>query len=423
MRTITSFQHQIMIGDGDMKLRILALTGVLILLGACSGDSEPTVADGATAAPDQAVASEVGVTADEIILGSHTDLSGSIAIWGVGSINGSRMRFDEANAAGGIHGRKIRFVVEDTQYQVPRAIQAANKLINRDKIFAMVLALGTPTNNAVLTQQIRSGVPNMFPLTGARAMVEPLHPLKFTARGIYYYEMRAAVRYFIEQEGKQSPCVIYQDTDYGQEILEGVQDQLEVMGRQIVETSAHKPTESEFTAAILRLRNAGCDLVLMGTVHRDTILVLEAARKMGWQGIAWVGNNAAYSQVIAEQESGSGEGYQAFVHIAKIYRDDDLSEAVAAWWDRYVSLYDETPGIPAMEGYRAADLVVIGLTNAGPDLTREKFLKAIEGISDYTDIFGYHLSFGPNKHGGVSESTLSIVKDGRWLTLAQSITY
>lgn len=404
-----------------MKLIILAMAGVSILLAACSEDTEQVApAPAEVRAPS---GETPGVTRDEIVLGSHTDLSGSIAIWGVGSINGARMRFEEANADGGVHGRKIRFVVEDTQYQVPRAIQAANKLINRDNIFAMVLALGTPTNNAVLTQQIRSGVPNMFPLTGARAMVEPLHPLKFTQRGIYYDEMRAAVKYFIEREAKQYPCVVYQDTDYGQEILEGVEDQLKVMGRRIVETSAHKPTESEFTAAILRLRNAGCDLVLMGTVHRDTILILEAARKMGWQDIAWVGNNAAYGQVIADQKSGSGEGYQAFVHIAKMYRDDDLPEAVADWWDRYESLYNEDPGIPAMEGYRAADLVVIGLTDAGPNLTRENFINAIESITDYTDIFGYHLSFGPNKHGGVSESILSVVKDGRWITLAQSITY
>ena len=73
------------------------------------------------------------------------------------------MRFEEANEAGGVNGRQIKFVVEDTQYQIPRAIQAANKLINRDKVFAMVLALGTPTNNAVLTQQLKAGYTEHVP--------------------------------------------------------------------------------------------------------------------------------------------------------------------------------------------------------------------------------------------------------------------
>ena len=394
---------------------------LLFTLTACSGDDDDAMPGATSGAP--VVAVEVpGVTHDEIVLGTHTDLSGSTAIWGVGSINGARMRFEAVNAAGGIHGRKIKHIVEDTRYEVPRAIQAANKLINRDKIFAMVLALGTPTNNAVLTQQLPAGVPNLFPLTGARSMVEPYHDLKFAQRGIYYDEVRAGVKYFIEEMGKEAPCAIYHDSDYGQEILESAQDQLAVMGRELVTVSAHKPTETEFTASIIRLRNAGCDVVFMGTVHRDTILILEAARKMDF-GATFVGQNAAYGQVIAEQESGSGEGYHAFVHMAKLYKDDDLSEAVLKWWNDYEARFGEEPGIPAMEGYRAADLIVLALDKAGPDLTREALIRAIESITDYTDIFGYHLSFGPGDHNGVDESILSVVENGRWKTLATTISY
>jgi len=396
---------------------LILLLGIT-LLASCSDDSADS---GTRAATDTSIPTQ-GISASEIVLGTHTDLSGPVAIWGVGSINGARMRFEEANEAGGIHGRKIRYVVEDTQYQIPRAIQAANKLINRDKIFAMVLALGTPTNNAVLTQQLKSGIPNMFPLTGARSMVEPHHDLKFTQRGIYYDEIRAGVKYFLEEKGKEKPCVIYQDTDYGQEILEGVEDQLRDMGRELLGVSAHKPTESEFTASIIRLRNAECDVVFMGTIHRDTILILETARKMNFD-VVFVGNNAAYGQVIAEQESGSGEGYHAFVHMAKLYKEDGLPEQVITWWDNYEARFGVEPGIPAMEGYRAADLIVTGLTNAGPDLDKASFLAAVEAISDYQDIFGYRLQFGPNDHKGVSESILSVVENGRWKTLATAITY
>ena len=391
----------------------------LFALASCDGADT-----GNTKAPPATTQSTItqGVSDSEIVLGSHTDLSGPVAIWGVGSINGARMRFEEANEAGGVNGRQIKFVVEDTQYQIPRAIQAANKLINRDKVFAMVLALGTPTNNAVLTQQLKAGIPNMFPLTGARSMVEPYHDLKFAQRGIYYDEIRAGVKYFLEEMGKEKPCVIYQDTDYGQEILEGAQDQLKEMGKELVGVSAHKPTESEFTASIIRLRNAQCDVVFMGTIHRDTILVLEAARKMKFD-VVFVGNNAAYGQVIAEQESGSGEGYHAFVHMAKLYKEDGLTDTVTRWWDRYEARFNVEPGIPAMEGYRAADLVVTALQNAGPDLDKATFLAATEAITDYQDIFGYRIQFGPGDHKGVSESLLSVVEDGKWKTLATAITY
>ena len=387
---------------------------LLFSLSSCGGDS--------TRGTSAASTTIQGVSDSKIILGSHTDLSGPAAIWGVGSIKGARMRFEEANEAGGVHGRQIKFVVEDTQYQIPRAIQAANKLINRDKVFAMVLALGTPTNNAVLTQQLKAGIPNMFPLTGARSMVEPYHDLKFAQRGIYYDEIRAGVKYFLEEMGKKKPCVIYQDTDYGQEILEGAEDQLKEMGRALAGVSAHKPTESEFTASIIRLRNARCDVVFMGTIHRDTILILEASRKMKFD-VVFVGNNAAYGQVIAEQESGSGEGYHAFVHMAKLYKEDGLTDTVILWWNRYVARFNVEPGIPAMEGYRAADLVVTALENAGPELNRAGFLAATEAITDYQDIFGYQIQFGPGDHKGVSESLLSVVEGGKWKTLATATSY
>ena len=81
----------------------------------------------------------------------------------------------------------------------------------------------------------------------------------------------------------------------------------------------------------------------MGTVVRDTILILETARKMGWDDVSWVGNNAAYNQAVADRESGAAEGYYAFVHMAMIYRDNPRSEEVAAWWDKFVDKYGRNP--------------------------------------------------------------------------------
>ena len=395
-----------------MLKRLILLTTIFGLV-SCGGESETE--------NTQSMPTNRGVNDTEVVLGVYTDLSGPTAIWGVGATNAARMRFDEVNANGGVHGRQIRYVVEDTSYQVPKAMSAANKLVNRDDVLAILMGVGTPLNNAIMPMLFENGVLNLFPISGGRQMVEPFHPLKFTQRGIYYDEVRAAVKYFVESKGRTTPCVIYQDTDYGLEILEGATDQAEAMGLSIAEVSAHKPTDSEFTAAILRLKSASCDFVLMGTIHHDTILVLEAARKMGWEGVDWIGNNAVYAQVIAEQES--GQGFYSFVHMARLYADDEMSPQVKAWWDRYIELYGEEPGLPAMEGYRGADLTVLALEKAGPNLTTDSLAKAVESITDYTDIFGYRVSFGPEKHSGAMGSVLSQVQDGRWVTLEQAISY
>jgi len=400
-----------------MNRLIAVSTLTLFLVTACGGGETESSAPASASAVN-------GVTDTEIVIGTHGDLSGPVALLGTAAVNGARMRFDEANEAGGIHGRKIRFVVEDAQYQVPRAIQAANKLINRDKIFAMLLGMGTPMNNAIMPMLFEKGIPNLFPISGARSMVEPFKKLQFTGRGIYYDEIRAGAKYFIEEKGTSTPCIVYQDTDFGQEALDGARDQLAAMGMEAAAVSAHKPTDTEFTSTILRLRNAGCDLVLMGTIHKDTILIFETARKLGWEDVTWVGTNASYNQAVAELDSGAAEGYTAFVHMAAFYRDDPgLKPELAEWWDAYVEKFGIDPEYAAMEGYRNADLVVKALENAGPELNHENLVAGMEAITEYTDIFGYKLSFSPQDHKGVKKSARVTVMNGRWQTASDAVSY
>src|SRR5438094_4243269 len=219
-----------------------------------------------------------GVTGTEIVLGMHTDLSGPAATYGVSSSNAVKMRFDEVNEKGGIAGRKIKLIVEDTQYQVPRAVQAGAKLINRDRIFAMVAGLGTPMNNALFKDQLDAGVPNLFPLSAARSMFEPFHKLKFYGAATYVDQVRAGISYFVTKKGKKAVCAMYQDTDFGKEVLDGIQVQVEKMTLKLAETTPHKPTDQDFTAQITKLKAAGCDLAVLGTIVRDPILPYSTAR-------------------------------------------------------------------------------------------------------------------------------------------------
>ena len=108
------------------------------------------IAAAIAAAPAHA---EQGITDSEILIGSNNDLSGPFAAFGAPATKAAQLVFDEVNEAGGIHGRKIRFIVEDHSYQMPKAIQSMNKLVNGDKVFAMLLSLGTPMNIAAFELQ------------------------------------------------------------------------------------------------------------------------------------------------------------------------------------------------------------------------------------------------------------------------------
>src|SRR6478736_2240790 len=106
-----------------------------------------------------------GITADEIVIGTHQDLSGPIKFWGVPVSNGMKMAVEEINAAGGIHGRKIKLVIEDSGYDPKRAVLASQKMVERDRIFAMVGPMGSPTVLAAQDILFDAGVLQLFPLS------------------------------------------------------------------------------------------------------------------------------------------------------------------------------------------------------------------------------------------------------------------
>jgi branched-chain amino acid transport system substrate-binding protein len=364
-----------------------------------------------------------GVTKTEIVLGMHTDLSGPAATYGVSSSNAVKMRFDEVNDKGGIQGRKIRLVVEDTQYQVPRAVQAGAKLINRDHIFAMVAGLGTPMNNALFKDQFDAGVPNLFPLSAARSMYEPFHKLKFYGAASYVDQVRAGIQYFASKKGKKALCAMYQDTDFGKEVLDGVTLQAEKLKLKVVETVTHKPTDQDFSAQVTKLKAAGCDLVVMGTIVRDSIVPYATARKMGWTDVDFLGSAAAYDLFVASAQGGVTEGFYAMGLTAMPYRDT-LGAPAQAWFDRYKDRYKVDPNIGAIYGHVAADLTVTALEKTGVELTTDNFVRAMESIKGYHDIFnGPEVNFAADKHQGADSSFLAVVKGGRWTRLTDPLRF
>ncbi len=362
-----------------------------------------------------------GVTANEIVLGMHTDLSGVAATYGVSSSNAVKMRFEELNAAGGVHNRKIRVIVEDQAYQVPKAVQACNKLINRDKVFAFVAPLGTPMNNACFKDQFAAGVPNLFPLSAARSMYEPYEKLKFYGAASYVDQIRAGIEYFVKTKGKKAVCVMYQDTDFGKEILEGAQIQTKKLNVKLVESAGHKPTDQDFTASLTKLKSAGCDLIAMGTIVRDSIVPYVTARKMGWTDVDFLGSAAAYDLIVAAAPG--MEGFYGMGLTEMPYADSSIAN-VRSFVEAYKAKYKIDPNIGAVYGYVAADLTVNGLAAAGPNLTTDSFVGGMESIKGYKDMFnGPAVSFGPNIRQGANSSFLAVSKAGRWTRVTEPLGF
>ena len=364
-----------------------------------------------------------GITDNEILVGMHTDLSGPASMIGKQSVDGANMRFDEFNQSGGVHGRMIKFIVEDHQYTVPRAVQASNKLLRKDKVSFMLGSLGTPMNNAVMTDQLSMSVPNLFPLTAARSMFDPFHELKFTSGSTYYDQIRTGIKYLVDQNGRNKVCVLYEDTDYGQEILDAAIDQLDEMNMPLIETASAKPTDTDFSSQIKKLQNAGCDLIAMGTQIRSTIIPYIKAKEINWSNVDFVATSASYFSVVAEQPNGIMDGLYCLNGIVVPYYEN-ASDLEKEWWDRFRDIYDYEPNSGAIYGYIYADIFIEAIKRAGKDLNVESFVNAMESLNNYEDPLKLgSVTFNTSQRQGSNISYFFKVQDGRFEVISGPINY
>ncbi len=359
-----------------------------------------------------------GVSDTEVIIGMMTDLSGITAVQGTNAANSIRMAFDDINEKGGINGRKIHFIAEDMEYLVPKAVQAMNKLVNRDDIFLAISSGGTPQMDAVLPMMQEKGVPSVFPLTCARSMYEPLSRFKYGQFASYYDQMRSCVKYFAETKGRKIIGSMYQDTDFGKDIHAGVVAQVEAMNLKLGAVSASRPTDTDFNAQVTRLKEAGCDLVCMGTIVKDTIIILQTAHKMEFNA-DFCGQFASYSTAVAEAPGEPAEGFYSMSPGVYAYPDDPRP-AVRAVAAKYKQRFGIDINYLGEAGYAAAVLLIDVLQRSGRDLTVDSFQKAMESTKDWRDIFGGPpLTMSPTSHHASNQSFLSVVKKTRWTPVVQ----
>ncbi len=357
-----------------------------------------------------------GVSDDEIKIGGGHDLSGIFAPFSVPAVAAAQAYFAKINAAGGVHGRKITYIVEDHGYQVPKAAQAANKLVNKDEVFAMLLSLGTPHNLAMFQLMGPQGVPNISPLTAARQMVEPLEPWKFGGTASYYEGVRATLEYLVDEEGAQKFCLMILPTDFGQEIEAAVNSIAEERGLGIGAEVSHKPDESDFTGALGKVKESGCDTVGLALGVSQMINAVATAHKLGMDDVRFVVSSAGFHTVVAKGLA--AQGVMSGVYAGSGWQDLETrldNPAVQEWVAEFKEATGEDyPSTGAVLGRSAAELLVRALEAAGPDLTRENFIAALENLNYRDEISGNTVTFSADDHEGADEVFVSRINNGSW---------
>ncbi len=382
-----------------MKLKSIAILAALAL--AASG----------------AQAQSQGVSKNEIVLGSIQDLSGPLAGFGKQVRLGMMLRADEINEQGGINGRKIRLIIEDSGYDPKKAVLAAQKLVNQDKIFMMVGHLGTAHNMAAMPVQFEKNVINFFPVAASREMYEPFHRLKYSFAGPYYDQMRNMVPKLVKEKGAKKVCTLYQDDEFGLEVKRGAEDGLKTVSMKFAEETTYKRGATDFSSQVQKMQASGCDMIVLGTIIRETIGAIGTARKLGYNPV-FLGSSAAYTDLIHKLGGPAMNGLYAGHTVQNPYLDA-VSQPVRFWATKYMTKFNEEPTVFSVYGYTIIDTFSKVAGKAGANLGTDSFIKVMDSWTMEPDMFGTaKMTFTPTKRLGSDASRLSQIIDGKWKVVA-----
>jgi ABC-type branched-subunit amino acid transport system substrate-binding protein len=364
-------------------------------------------------------AQAAGVSNTEIVIGTHMDLSGPVAAGMPQLRNGTQMRFDEANEAGGIHGRKIKFIVEDNASQPQQAVRATDKLIRRDEVFALVNPFGSGTNAAAVKRAVDEGVIYFAPWAASAVLqqIAGKSPRLFTTVPDYHTTTHLGLTWMLNQHADiKKVGWVYMEGPFGDLIGRGVKSAMAAKNMTLAAEASYKPGDIDFSSQVARMRAAGVDLIVMATVTRETVGMMAEIRKIGWNNVKVLTGNPGRTGIVAKLGQGVIDGLFG-VGPWKILDPNAGSAADKAWADAYKKRFNLEPDENAYLAYAYTDWFVRGLQAAGRNLTTDSAVKALQATTSNHPVFIAPAGF-KNNHFDPEVTTVDQFRNGRWETVS-----
>ena len=360
-----------------------------------------------------------GVTATEIVLGTHLDLSGPVAAGMPSLRNGMQMRLDEANDAGGVNGRKFRLVVEDNGSQPQMAVRAVDKLLRQDEVFAIINAFGSGANAAVVKRAVDEGAIYFAPW-GASSIIRKTagdSQLLFTTTPNYDAIMNTGVTWMLDTYKPRKVGYIYQEGPLGSLMGEGVKKALGAKGMTYAAEAGYKAGDIDFSSQVARMKAADVDMIVIATVTRETIGIMAEVKKLGWNNVKVITGNPGRTGIVLQLGKDTVEGLYG-VGTWKLYTPTSGPDAVRKWFADYKKKYTNEPDENALLSYAYTDMFIKAVQGAGRDLSADKVVKFLQTNSFDHPIFYEKQTFKGN-HQGPEFVEVDQVKGGAWTALTK----
>jgi branched-chain amino acid transport system substrate-binding protein len=349
-----------------------------------------------------------GVSTDKIVFGQAAVFEGPASALGLGMRDGIKAAFAEANAKGGIKGRKLELVTEDDGYEPNKSIEATRKLLAQD-IFALIGPVGTPTSMAAHPLAAEAKVPFIGAFTGAEGLRSPYQPHVVNVRASYFQETEVMVERLTKDLGHAKIAILYQDDAFGRAGLAGTQRALEKRQMKLVAEGTFERNTTAVRGALLEIRKAAPQAVIMIGPYKPCAEFIKLARQLKFAptfvNISFVG-----SEPLAKELGDAGEGV---VVTQVVPFPGDMSVPVVADYHKAIQAAGGEPGFISLEGYLVGRTVIAALGKIDGAPTRTALLQQL--TRGEFDLGGFRLAFGPNDNQGSDDVFLTVIgKDGKF---------
>lgn len=379
-----------------------------------------------TAVPG-ALAADPGVSSDEIVIGGTAPLSGPESAYAVVA-QGAKAYFDYVNSKGGVYGRNVRYVYLDDAYDPAQTVQQTRVLVEQEKVFAIFNVVGTEHTLATRPYLNQLGIPQLFVGSGATALVREAarYPWTMGYLPTFYGEGRFYGRHIASTRPKARIAVLYEDSDFGKDLIAGLKAGLRGKGR-IVATQGYAVTEADVSSQIAALRASKADTLMIFALPKQTIQAFIAADKLGWRPKPYVAAVSIdpFVMEVARYNTNNRTTEGAF-SIAFL---KDASNRARWGKDPGVRLYyaimkkfnpaGDVAAVANIYGMAVAYTMVEALKAAGRNPTRRSLRDAATRMSSRTNPFllpGITVKTGPGDRYPLDQVQLYRYSKGVWKT-------
>ncbi len=363
-----------------------------------------------------------GVTDTEIVVGSHIDLSGPVAAGMPMLRNAMQMRLDEANSAGGVNGRKFKLIIEDNGSQPQLAVRAVQKLIKSDDVFAILNPFGSGTNAATVKAATDAGVVVFAPwaASGIIQKISGNSPLLFTTVQNYDSTTATGLSWAIKNWNAKKIGVIYQEGPFGDLVRAGMNNALKQANLTVAAEAAWKTGDIDFSSQVAKMKAANVDVILAGTIVRETVGVMAEVKKIGWKDVKVLTTLPGRSGIVALLGKDAVEGLYG-IGGWQLHGADSANADAKKFIANYKQKFNTDPDENAANAYSYTDWFVKSVQAAGRGLTAETFSKAAQGVA-HQDFTTYSKQNFVGNHVGPEFASIDQIKGGKWVQQVAPMT-